>query len=206
MAMTLRLTDEETEGLRRRAELEHRSMQEVARQAVREYIESHSRADLLDLVLDQELPRYAHEAPRTVIYLTLAELLHVAERAVGHGLAVRDHGLLEAALARPRTTVAGADAYPTLDHKAAALLHSLARNHALVDGNKRLALAGLIASYGMNGRRLAISNDDAYELVMRVAVGDLDEITDISHLLVASTGPWPDPGTIHDRGLGKRPA
>jgi predicted transcriptional regulator len=64
MAMTLRLTDGETEALRRRSELEHRSMQEVARQAIREYIEAHSRADLLDRVLDEELPRYAEALRR----------------------------------------------------------------------------------------------------------------------------------------------
>ncbi len=64
MAMTLRLTDEETEALRRRAQLESRSMQDVARQAVREYVESHSRADLLDQVLDEELPRYAEALER----------------------------------------------------------------------------------------------------------------------------------------------
>jgi hypothetical protein len=57
--MTLRLADEETEALRRRSDLEQRSMQEVARQAIREYIENHSRAELLGRVLDEELPRYA---------------------------------------------------------------------------------------------------------------------------------------------------
>jgi predicted transcriptional regulator len=62
--MTLRLTDDESEALRRRAELESRSMQDVARQAVREYVESHSRADLLDAVLDSELPRYAEALDR----------------------------------------------------------------------------------------------------------------------------------------------
>lgn len=62
--MTLRLTDEESRALRRRAEQEARSMQEVARQAVREYIEHHSRADLLDAVLDEELPRYAEALER----------------------------------------------------------------------------------------------------------------------------------------------
>jgi predicted transcriptional regulator len=62
--MTLRLTDEESAALRRRAELEHKSMQDVARQAVREYIENHSRADLLDKVLDEELPRYAEALER----------------------------------------------------------------------------------------------------------------------------------------------
>jgi Family of unknown function (DUF6290) len=64
MAMTLRLSDDETEALRRRAELEHRSMQEVARRAIREYVENHSRAELLDQVLDEELPRYAEALER----------------------------------------------------------------------------------------------------------------------------------------------
>ena len=64
MAMTLRLTDSETEILRRRADLERRSMQEVVRQAIREYVESHSRAELLDRVLDEELPRYAEALER----------------------------------------------------------------------------------------------------------------------------------------------
>ena len=62
--MTLRLTDDETDALRRRADLESRSMQEVVRQAVREYVENHSRADLLDSVLDSELPRYAEALER----------------------------------------------------------------------------------------------------------------------------------------------
>jgi plasmid stability protein len=64
MAMTLRLTDAETEALRARAESEGRSMQDVARAAVREYVESHSRAELLDRVLDNELPRYAEALRR----------------------------------------------------------------------------------------------------------------------------------------------
>ena len=64
MAMTLRLTDAEAEVLRRRADLERRSMQEVVRQAIREYVESHSRAELLDRVLDEELPRYAEALER----------------------------------------------------------------------------------------------------------------------------------------------
>jgi predicted transcriptional regulator len=64
MTMTLRLTDDESAALRRRAEQESRSMQEVARQAVREYIETHSRTDLLDSVLDREIPRYAEALER----------------------------------------------------------------------------------------------------------------------------------------------
>jgi predicted transcriptional regulator len=62
--MTLRLTDDEANALRRRAEFEARSMQDVARQAIREYVEGHSRADLLDRVLDEELPRYAEALER----------------------------------------------------------------------------------------------------------------------------------------------
>jgi predicted transcriptional regulator len=64
MAMTLRLTEDETRALRRRATLEGRPMQEVARQAIREYVEGHSRAELLDHVLDEELPRYAEALER----------------------------------------------------------------------------------------------------------------------------------------------
>lgn len=64
MAMTLRLTDSEADALRLRAERESRSMQDVARQAVREYIENHSRFELLDRVLDEELPRYAEALER----------------------------------------------------------------------------------------------------------------------------------------------
>jgi predicted transcriptional regulator len=62
--MTLRLDDDETRALRRRADLEGRSMQEVARQAIREYVDGHSRRELLDRVLDEELPRYAEALER----------------------------------------------------------------------------------------------------------------------------------------------
>jgi death on curing protein len=124
-----------------------------------------------------------------VIFLTLPELLHVAERTLGPDYAVRDYGLLEAALARPRATAFGKDAYPTLDAKAAALLHSIARNHALIDGDKRLALAALIAFYGLNGRRLTLTNDAAYDLVMNVASGRLDTVDDIAAVLHGATQP-----------------
>jgi death-on-curing protein len=122
-----------------------------------------------------------------VIYLTLPELLHIAERALGSAPEVRDYGLLESAAARPQASAFGADAYPDLDTKAAALLHSLARNHALVDGNKRLALAGAIAFYGVNGRRLTLTNDDAYQLIMSVAAGQLDTVDEIATRLRTAT-------------------
>ena len=124
-----------------------------------------------------------------MIYLTLPELLHVAERVLGPDYGVRDYGLLEAALARPRATAFGKDAYPDLDAKAAALLHSVARNHALVDDNKRLALAAVIAFYGLNGRRLTMSNDQAYDLVISVADGQLDTVDAIADILREVTQP-----------------
>ena len=122
-----------------------------------------------------------------MIYLTLPELLHVAERTLGPDYAVRDHGLLEAALARPQATAFGKDAYPDLQAKAAALLHSIARNHALIDGSKRLALAAVIAFCGLNGRRLTLTNDGAYDLVISVASGKLDTVEEIAAVLRPAT-------------------
>jgi len=124
-----------------------------------------------------------------VIYLDLDDLLHVAARTLGT-VEVRDAGLLESALARPQSTAFGEDAYPSIHAKAAALLHSLARNHALVDGNKRIALAGTIAFYGLNGLRLTLTNDEAYELVMAVAAGELDDVETIAARLEAGTASW----------------
>jgi death on curing protein len=122
-----------------------------------------------------------------VIYLTLPGLLHVAVRALGGEPDVRDYGLLGSALARPQATVFGSDAYAGLDAKAAALLHSLARNHALIDGNERLALAATIAFYGVDGRRLTLTNHEAYALVMAVAEGKLDSVDDIAAVLASAT-------------------
>jgi len=124
-----------------------------------------------------------------VIYLTADELMHIARRVLGSEPKVRDYGLLEAAAARPRASAFGADAYANLDSKAAALPHSLARNHALIDGNKRLALAAVIAFYGVNGRRLTLANDEAYHLVIDVATGRLDLVDDIAARLRTATEP-----------------
>ena len=125
-----------------------------------------------------------------MIYLELEDLLHVAERVLGE-VAVRDAGLLESVLARPQATAFGADAYPDLHVKAAALLHSLATNRGLVDGNKRLGLAGVIAFLGLNGQRLLVSNDQAYELVMAVAAGQLDDLNVIAGHLRRGSRPRP---------------
>ena len=124
-----------------------------------------------------------------MIFLDLEDLLYVATRTLGAEPQVRDHGLLESALARPKATAFGADAYSGLYEKAAALLHSLARNHALIDGNKRLALAATITFLGVNGVRLTLTNDQAYELIMAVAAGRLDDVSEIAAALHAHSEP-----------------
>jgi death on curing protein len=124
-----------------------------------------------------------------VIFLDLEALLQVASRTLGSDPEIRDHGLLESALARPRASAFGEEAYPDIHAKAASLLHSLARNHALVDGNKRLALSATIAFYGMNGMRLTLTNDEAYDLVIAVAAGRLDDVPGIAAVLAGATEP-----------------
>jgi death-on-curing protein len=105
-------------------------------------------------------------------YLDLEDLL-VLVRKLGAG-PVRDIGLLDAAVARPRSSAFGADAYPTLELKAAALLHSIVRNHALVDGNKRLAWLAVVVFLDLNGQSVAMDDDAAFGLVMETAEGLLD--------------------------------
>ncbi len=122
-----------------------------------------------------------------MIYLDLDDLLYVAERATGAPVELRDVGLLEAAAARPQASAFGTDAYVTVHEKAAALLHSIVRHHALVDGDKRLGLAAVIAFYGLNGWRLTMTNDDAYDFVMSIASGALDDVALIAQRLESST-------------------
>ena len=126
-----------------------------------------------------------------MIFLDLDSLLHIVTRTLGTDPVVRDYGLLESALARPQASAFGEDAYPTIHEKAASLLHSLARNHALVDGNKRLALAATIAFLGINGIRLTLTNDEAYDLVIAVATGTLDDVPSIAAALDAHSEPRP---------------
>jgi death-on-curing protein len=109
-----------------------------------------------------------------VINLELPELLLIVERVTGSGRAVRDFGLLQSALHRPRTDVFGVEAYPTLMEKAAALLHSLARNRALVDGNKRTAWIAMRAMLRLNGVSLTAPVDDAEVFVNAVATGEVE--------------------------------
>lgn len=106
-------------------------------------------------------------------YLTVEDLVEIATGVIGE-VGIRDPGLLAAAAGRPHVTVSGEDAYPTFDEKAGALLHSLVRNHALLDGNKRLAWAATRVFCILNGHDLTYSVDDAERLMLRAAAGDLD--------------------------------
>lgn len=111
-------------------------------------------------------------AAEPVEYLTVEDLLDLA-RALGVG-PVRDLGLLDSAAHRPRSEFMGEQAYVTIAAKAAALMHSVACNHALVDGNKRLALLAMVVFLRVNGFELTLDDDEAFELTMAVAAGELD--------------------------------
>ena len=113
-------------------------------------------------------------------YLDVEELIHLTSRL--RAGPVRDVGLLDSAAARPRSSVFGQDAYPTLEPKAAALLHSICRNDALVDGNKRLALLATGAFLRLNGHPFRLSQNEAFDLVMAVAEGRLD-VPEVAELL-----------------------
>ena len=119
-------------------------------------------------------------------YLDRDDVLTAGSIAFGAELTVRDYGLLDAAVARPKATVFGVDAYPQVWDKAAALLQLLARNHALVDGNKRTAWASAWTFLHINGFRLAedFDVDRAEEFMNDVATRDHD-LNDIAATLAA---------------------
>lgn len=108
-------------------------------------------------------------------YLDIHDVLQICERIIPN-LAIRDQGLLQSAIDRPRTTVFGEDAYKTFPEKAAALMHSLARNHPLVDGNKRLAWSATRTFCLLNGYDINLNIDEAESLVLGVAAGKIDVV------------------------------
>lgn len=116
-------------------------------------------------------------------YLDLEDLIEIAKRAIDPDVTIRDFGLLESALSRPRATVFGEDAYPDVFLKAAALMHSIARNHALVDGNKRLAWVACRTFLAINEQWVSASEDDRFDFVMRVATGAEPELALIADQL-----------------------
>lgn len=118
-------------------------------------------------------------------HLDLDDLLSAAEAALGHPANVRDIGILEAAVARTRASVYGEDAYPDMDSKAAALLHSLVTGHALIDGNKRLGWVSVRLFYRSNGQDLMAPIDEAFDLVVGIANGSIRDVPDIAARLRA---------------------
>jgi death-on-curing protein len=110
---------------------------------------------------------------KEIDYLELADILQLGREIIAD-FRVRDLGLLESAIARPKTTVFGDDAYPSFYQKVATLLHSIARNHALIDGNKRLAWSAARLFCLMNDQDIKMKPDKAYEMVVGVAAGEID--------------------------------
>lgn len=109
----------------------------------------------------------------TTDFLSLEDLLEIAQGVLG-AVEIRDIGLLDSAAARPRASAFGEPAYPTFEDQAGALMHSLARNHPLVDGNKRLAWAALRTFPLLNGRDLSYEVDEAEEFILAVARGEME--------------------------------
>ena len=117
---------------------------------------------------------------KEIDYLELADILKLGREIIAD-FRVREIGLLESAAARPKTSVFGEDAYLTFAEKTAALLHSIARNHALIDGNKRLAWSAARLFCLMNDLDINMKQDKAYEMVVGVAAGqiEMDELVKI---------------------------
>ena len=114
-------------------------------------------------------------------YLEIEDIVEMI-RTLGVG-PIRDIGLLDSAVNRPRSSAFGEDAYETLGLKAAALLHSMTKNHALVDGNKRLAWLSTVVFCDLNGFSPDLKDDDAYQLVWDIASAAEEDITAIADRL-----------------------
>ncbi len=120
-----------------------------------------------------------------MIYLELDDVLAIACEVLGLEVDalvhVTDLGLADSAVARPRAGFAGEEFHPTVEAKAASLLFGLARNHAFIDGNKRVAVLATLQFLNVNGYDLDLSPvEEAYKTVVQVASGNLsvDDLTD----------------------------
>jgi len=102
-------------------------------------------------------------------------LLHqLMAEATGGDVGVRDEALLESAIENVYATFDGVELYPTKEEKAARLGFSLISNHAFVDGNKRIGIYIMLSFLELNGIRIEASNNEVYELGMKVAEGEAD--------------------------------
>lgn len=104
-----------------------------------------------------------------MIYLTTEDVIRINGLQLGGNPAVRDVGLVASAVARPATVAFGVEAYPAVDHKAAALLHSIVCDQPFVDGNKRTGWVACEAFLLANRYRASLSDDEAFDLVIRTA-------------------------------------
>jgi death-on-curing protein len=110
-------------------------------------------------------------------YLEVGEVLELYRRVMkksGGTIGVRDLGLLESALAQPRATFGGAELYPRIVDKAAAMGYSLIQNHPFVDGNKRIGHAAMEVFLMLNGYEIRAEVDEQEEVILGVASGDVD--------------------------------
>ncbi|MFC0546451.1 type II toxin-antitoxin system death-on-curing family toxin [Kutzneria chonburiensis] len=116
-------------------------------------------------------------------YLTTADLTAIAHATMGGKALIRDAGLIDSAAARPRMTMFGEQAYPDLHEKAAALLHSVLRNHPLIDGNKRLAWVAARVFLALNGHDFQPDEDRSVEFVLAAAAGESDDLDTVAATL-----------------------
>jgi death-on-curing protein len=126
-----------------------------------------------------------------VNYLDLIDLVAIGKVVLSRPMEVRDWGLVESALARPRATVFGEEAYPSVFDKAAALLLSLVTNRPLVDGNKRVGFTAAALFLRKNAFVLRFQEDEAYDFVISVADGSRREVADVAAVLARWAEPAP---------------
>ncbi len=117
-------------------------------------------------------------------YLEVDDLMEIASIVLGETPRARDFGLLSSAVVRPATVVFDVEAYADVWSKAAALLHSVCMNHALIDGNKRLAWAAARVFLALNAVAIQdVDVDQAEAFVISVASGRMSEVSDIAREL-----------------------
>ena len=172
--MTLRLDEDHARKLDELAQRAGTSKHEAVLHAINEEYNRMTHRQRVTDALNQSVERWGDALERLgqvtpCEFLSLEDLLDIVSAlTIGP---VRDLGLLNAAALRPQTTLMGQDAYPSTAAKAAALLESLTKNHALIDGNKRLAWAACSVFLSLNAPEIQtdVSNDDVYELVIAIA-------------------------------------
>ena len=118
--------------------------------------------------------RHAGQEPRWLTRRML-DAIHADQiRQHGGSPGVRDGGLIDSALARPRNRLAYEE-HADLAELAASYAAGLARNHGYIDGNKRVAFMALYVFLGLNGKRLVADEADVVQVMLRVATGEMDE-------------------------------